>query len=361
MATRWGRQDLSPGDGTSRAREHETQADRELRQRQEALAALRRVQAHLGRDCDAKLTPREFDQAAPELGLEWNSAKVVRAWERWRLATEALVGNRVPPSPTRRVRRRETGGKSRTHEEYLTAVRAWLASEPDSRSSAAYEAFVAEHDERREGDEPPLPRYQAIRIGLSLHWSEIVAVAVGKMTLAEASKRATDAIGDEEGEETLIGRTTVARLLGRGHSHIGTLLAQETFPRPVARLYGNRYWRRGDIVAYGEGRPFATRREGEFQAEVLDSRELATLLGLTRKALRTRLWEERWDVLPRPSGHDAKFPYWRRADVEEWLAGRRLQAERGQALEIIGRVASHLGLRGAVAPRQPLSTPPVSS
>lgn len=342
-------QDAASSDA-SRAGGEEAQADREARQRLEALAALRMVQAHLGRAEDAKVTPREFDQVAEDLGLDWNSARVVRIWERWRLAIQALVGERVPPSPTRRVRRREIGGGTRTHEEYLTAIRTWLASEPASHSFAAYDAFVAEHDETRGEGEPPLPRYHAVRLGLNLHWPTIVDVAAGQITLAEATEQAIEAIGNEEGQETLIGRTTVARLLGRGHSHVGTLTEHTGFPKPVARLYGHRYWRRGDIAAYGEGLPFTDRKEGASQAEVLDSGELAELLGLTRRVLRSRMWEERWDVLPPPSGHDARYPYWRRAAVEAWLAERGRETERAEALAAVGQVARHLRLRGAKAP-----------
>jgi hypothetical protein len=50
-------------------------------------------------------------------------SRVVRAWGRWRFATDAFIGHRAPTSAHQRALNRAYTGKRRTHEDYLTALR----------------------------------------------------------------------------------------------------------------------------------------------------------------------------------------------------------------------------------------------
>lgn len=98
--------------------------------RREALEAFLVVAEHLGLPAGEAPTMKQFDQAASELGLDWNSAQVIRVWERWRLAQEVFKGERGTRALLGRDFRAVQDRSHKNREEPIRGVKRWLRSRP---------------------------------------------------------------------------------------------------------------------------------------------------------------------------------------------------------------------------------------
>lgn len=308
-------------DYLSSALSGESKEDQQLRQRKEALEAMRQVATHLGLKDGEAPTPKQFDQAAHEMSIEWTSAKVIRAYERWRNAKQALLDEWVPRSAAQRTLVRATTGRKRKHEEYLAGVRSWLETEPASQQMCDYDEWAAETNDKRSDDAAPLVKSNALRSALEVGWEQIKSAALGETTLDSAFRRKA-ALETKGGQEPLVGSTAAAVILGRSISELGTWISKAEFPSHVAKLNGTRVWRRTDIEDFHDGRVFPARREGCDQRLYVDQKEMAELMDKDWFILRRRIWQERWDVVPKPAGKAGRSWYWRRSAVEKWLKTR---------------------------------------
>lgn len=288
----------------------EDELDRIIAQRGQALGALRRVfeelRARGALSADRAPTAAQFDQLARELRLEaepgapWGRARIVRAYGSWRNAQAALLGETVLESPVQRQQRRKAGGKRRTHEEPLAALRAWLRTEPVSRTMTSYDDFAKSRNRKLEkGGAQRFPTAIAITMSLALTWAECLRAAEspGGFEKIHNSKRAalTETLADEE----LIGSKIIQALLDQNPHVTRVLLDQDHFPAPVATIGRTRAWLAGDIKLYAAGKPVPQRKHGELQAHVLGSVEIAQRLGIHIDYVRTKIGHRNWARSPK--------------------------------------------------------------
>jgi hypothetical protein len=293
--------------------------DREIHARQEALDALAAAAAHLGlQDGTAPSIPQYRRARKEQPGIGLSHQQIIRAWGRWDAATQAYGGGWTVPSPAQRAARRARLGRRRTHEELLTGVREWLATEPAATARADYEAWARERNERRASDELPVAVTTGhITARLGVGWADVIAAARGDVDLDERAdefRRTSLAAGGP-----LVGQAVVARILDTGASMIISYATRSSFPRPVGTVAGHRVWLRTDIEAYRDGKPFPKRGPSSLTIQLLDSSEVAQRLKVSAYWLRNLIHEEHWDRVPRPAGKVSSHYYWRRPDVDKWL------------------------------------------
>jgi hypothetical protein len=296
-------------------------------ERQEAIAAITRVAKHLKLPVGVAPTVVEFNRGARELGLDWNRARVTRAYEKWPNATKAYLGRAPRQTPSQRRMRRRRGFRRRSVESYLNGVRLWLATGPERESMPAYDAWADEANAAMADGESLYVLGQALRNMTTLGWKNIIAVARGEKTVEEATEEETAALLPPRSKHGVIGLTAIARILGVSTQHAKELAdGRRTggFPISVATIQGHRAWLVADIRAYKRGANFAKRTEGELQGEYMDAPELearSARLGMNHRTLWRCIGEQRWDRVPAPEGFlSRQKPYWLRKKAEKWLA-----------------------------------------
>lgn len=164
----------------------DTRHDEKVRRRAEALDALAQVRDHLGLAADQAPTKAAFDREARALGLPWTGARVIKAWDRWRFATDALKGGQAPLTAAQKSLQRAVSGKERAFEEPLTALRRWLETAPRSTTTDDYDEWSRETNDGLDDDELPVPGAAALRLQLSATWPDLVRVGKGEIGLAQA-------------------------------------------------------------------------------------------------------------------------------------------------------------------------------
>jgi predicted DNA-binding transcriptional regulator AlpA len=289
----------------------EIKRDREIQARVAALDALAAAAAHLDLAPGAAPKLPEYRQAARETALPLSHQQVIRAWGRWETAVQVYEGERPPLSPAQLATRRTMLGARRAHEDMLDGVRQWLATSPASTALADYRTWARAENDRRDESEPRLvENADYLRLRLGVAWLDVIAAARGEVDIEQRAAERLRSLLDEAGP--LIGIGVVARLLGTVPSVIVKYASRSTFPRSVATVEGDRVWLRSDIEAYRDGRRFPRRTENEWQDRLMDSSEIAGRLGISRDRVRSLIYEERWDRIPRPAGKVSRRYYWLR-------------------------------------------------
>jgi hypothetical protein len=263
----------------------------------------------------------QFDQAAGELGLDWTSARVIRVWERWRLAQEVFKGERGARSFIGRDFHAPDRSR-KNQEEPIRGVRRWLRSRPQRESGSAYDEFAKAHNASQASADNQLRFSRSVGGALRLRWPNVVAVARGEISLTAARERElAELLPRASSANAILGLPGASRLLKRsGGAVVRASNENRHFPTPVAVIDGNRAWLYGDLKRYQRGLMAPKRSEGELQYLYMDATELSTRLKLSPKAFRRRIREKRWDLVPRPEGAVAAgTPYWLREKVEDWL------------------------------------------
>src|SRR4051812_32113292 len=154
--------------------------------RKEALEALLTVAEHLGLPAGEAPTIKQFDQAADELGIDWNSARVIRVWERWRLAQEVFKGQRSAGHLLARDFRSRQDRSRKNREEPIRGVKRWLRSHPKQEAAAAYDQFAREHNENRGKEAKRLRLSYSVIYALGLHWLNVIKVAREELSVRAA-------------------------------------------------------------------------------------------------------------------------------------------------------------------------------
>jgi len=302
----------------------ESPENRKIQERKEALLVMKRVAEELGLPADKAPTGKQFDEVVDRVAEDWNSARVTRLWERWRLAKDAYLGTRRIDSPASRKRRQQLKGtmkKGAAQERYLASLKTWLDSEPESLTKPTYEAFAEAHNADLRAGQQPMLLAETIRRGLPLEWHNAVAMARGDLTMSEALEVELAEQVPKGDPEALVGIAAIAKMLNRHQQAIhGLLKTDKLFPVSVARIQGHRAWLYEDVKLYKRGLQTPKRTEGESQARYMDADELIALLGLnTLRDIRRAIHEKRWDRIPQPEGAIAKgYHYWKRAKVKAW-------------------------------------------
>jgi predicted DNA-binding transcriptional regulator AlpA len=319
-----------------RAREHlgsgawaEDEVEKEIEKRDEALEALEVVVEDLrarGEFREGKSpTTKEFDTVAERLGLEIRSGFVVRAFLRWREARKVLEGGRGREKPSRRRARSAAVGRSRTHEDHLTAVRRWLQTDPGKVTMADYDAFVDEQNRKADGVERRLPGADAVTTGLRIGWPEVLQVARGELELDDARSAKESELLEGLTDESLVRADVVVALTGIRSQRIGQLIRKGEFPVPAAKLGHINAWFLGDVKRVRDEVSVPRRAEFFFQDEVFDLPQIAIAIDRNVDSVRTLLTEEDWDRIPHPDGKASGTWYWLRSNVDlrKWKTRQR--------------------------------------
>jgi predicted DNA-binding transcriptional regulator AlpA len=171
-----------------------------------------------------------------------------------------------------------------------------------------------------------VPRAKTIIGKFLLSWIELVGIARGELDLETTLGRGRRKI-KQEGDRNvdgLVGTAWIGVVLGLTDAQIQYHAARsERFPLHVATLGYHRVWLRADVEAYRRKRPVPLRRANELQHLYLDRAALARLIGISWKATGA----EHAPHLPKPAGEINGRRYWRRANVDEWLAAGGLGAD----------------------------------
>jgi hypothetical protein len=290
--------------------------------RKEALEALFVVAEHLGLPAGEAPTMPQFDQASGELGLDWNSARVVRVWERWRLAVEVFKGEREARSFIGRDFHAATDRSRKNQEEPIRGVKRWLRSRPQRETTMAYDEFAKAHNASKAPADKRLMANTSVSSALRLYWPNVIAVARGEISLTRARERElAELLPKANSANAILGLSGASRLLKRSEGAVRKAFEQSRhFPIPVAVIEGKRAWLYDDLKCYKRGLAAPKRSEGELQFLYMEVSELSARLKLSPAALQRRVREKRWDLVPRPEGAVAAgVPYWLREKVEDWL------------------------------------------
>jgi predicted DNA-binding transcriptional regulator AlpA len=269
-----------------------------------------------------------------ELGLQWTSAKVVRAFGRWRNACQALKGGWVPETAQQRILRRSYFAQDRTHEDYVVAVREWLETKPAREFRTDYDDWTRDRNGRLKEGEKPLPGIKTVQNALPIEWERMLRIAKGDGDLADELQSAiAEATKDEA--EPLVGLTAMALILGRSKQHAADWLARDDFPKPVARLVGKRVWLKEDIEAVRNGESFPKREPYSMQHLYMDQEGIEQILGKPYSSWGNKISQQRWDKVPKPAGRHARTYYWLRSEVYDWLARRDAERWGGPSIMIL--------------------------
>lgn len=299
----------------------ETEFARQARERREALGAMERVAERLGLGAGVAPTVTQYREACSGAASEWSSARIIRAWGRYRLAEQAFRGERIPATAAQRSLQRYSSGKAHHYEPPLVGVRQWLGTNPASDTGTDYDDYVREHNSdlvRGKIEGLALIQKGAVRRSLGLPWPDILAVARCEADAAPLQTRyEKERLEADTGPLGLISATTVGLVLGMARQDIAR--RRDDFPKPVVKVGRLHGWLLADVMAYREGEPFPRRKPGAMQHRVIDVAGLGELLGMASQGVRSAVRSGRPTVLP-PDGRLGDAFYWLRKGVEAWLA-----------------------------------------
>ena len=299
----------------------EGEGERQVRLRSEALEAMNQVALHLKLGEGKAPTATQFDKAAREIGLDWNSSKVVRAYTRWRNAAQAFRGDHVARTPKQRRLDRQVRGNPRTCEEYLAGVKKFLDTKPAKENVAEYSAWREDYNSQLADGEMPVACVSTLDSHLGIPWDSLKAAARGETSVVEASRKQFEATA---GKQPLLSITNVARILERSPKSARDYVTEKPFPVPVAKINGSNVWRRKDVEAFHAGEHWPKRRHHGWQKRYIGAKEMRETLGFEQLYFNMLIRWKRWDRVPKPEGRIAqRQPYWKRAAFEKWLKKRK--------------------------------------
>jgi hypothetical protein len=258
-------------------------------------------------------TSKDFDASDVARSKGWSSRRVTRAWGRWRFAAQAYSGRGLRTSATERSALRASRASGPRKEwEYKRGLRLWLETAPETRTGDDYDGFRRRYNAARK-PERPLVSYSRLRQVFDCRWEDLIAVAEGRLALANAPRRPTKTPRPRLcGPHDLIGLAEVQRILDLGRTAARNTTYRAQFPRPAyvqPRGPRTRLWRRDEVVAYAAGR--ATPAQGDLQATYMDAKAVAETLGLACITVTTRSSPR----VPEPAVQVAGLQLWLRDDV----------------------------------------------
>jgi hypothetical protein len=289
----------------------ETEADREIDERQAALEVMRRVAEELGLPEGQAPTTTQFDEVSKRLGLGWSTSRVGRAWVKWRFACEAFIGYRVRRTARHRALMTANTGKRRAHEDYLTAIRLWLDTNPPAVLTEAYNDWAREFNEALPTGQPPVMGWDTIDRVLRVSFADVIRAARGEIELSDCPRKGSD---HRKEYGPLVSANWIAGERDLTDHQARHITSRHDFPKPVVKLSGNRAWLKEDVEAYFNGRPFPEREELELQDEFMSMADLAAVMGKPPDRLKSQTMRR-----PEQAGLVGRKRYWRRDEVERWL------------------------------------------
>lgn len=226
----------------------ELEREREIRRRHEAIEAMRQASRLLDLPGERAPNAQEYREAARQTTLPLSFDAVHGAFDgRWGLARDAYDGVPIPPTAAQRAIAREAH-RAGAAQDPIVGLQAFLAEMPEGVAlvGADYHRWAREHNERRALGEARGPRLIERPITLwrrlLLPWDEMLRVARGEMTMAEARAAILDSC-------ELASHPQVQAIFGEAHPE-----RWPGFPEPLP-LTASRWWR-DDLRAYQEGKRF---------------------------------------------------------------------------------------------------------
>jgi hypothetical protein len=300
------------------AGEHTVEVDPVLDERRQAIRVMRRVLDHYKRVEPRALTLKQFDDAPEDVREGWQSRRVTSAYGgSWKLARNELAGLRRKETAHQRAIRRHAALNKLKAEDYWTAIREWLATNPPKESSLHYDDWRKEKNASLIPSDLRAPSVGALRRSLHISWPDAVAIAKGKLTLEQAKrKRAKRHDATTRGGHDLVSRADIADMWGKAESSIAFESNKRGFPTAVLVVKKRRLYLRGDVAAFIAGKPAPKRTKNELQSLYLTHAEAAdraaSRLGLASRTM--------WEKLPTPTVEAGGMQFWLTADLEAWLA-----------------------------------------
>jgi len=226
----------------------ELEREREVRRRHEAIEAMRAASRLLDLHDERAPSAQEYREAARLATLPLSFDAVHGAFDgRWGLARDAYDGVPIPPTAAQRAIAREAH-RAGAAQDPIVGLQAFLAEMPEGVAlvGADYHRWAREHNERRALGEARGPRLIERPITLwrrlLLPWDEMLSVARGEVTMAQARAAILDS-----GE--LASHQQVQAIFGEAHPE-----DWPGFPESLP-LTASRWWR-DDLRAYKEGKRF---------------------------------------------------------------------------------------------------------
>lgn len=291
----------------------ESDADEQVAERTEALEVMEKVARALELEPGTAPSATQLREQLPKIDARWNVTRLGRAFGRLRMAQRAFTGERVPRTAASRAHMRRVAGVRHKLDPPLTAVRAWLATNPpDDRHLTYQEWALRERETRPEGETVP-PSHAYIKTDFGLRWPDVLRVARGEADLRDLQLERLE-------QATVQGFVTLQYIVLR--EGISTANAQQWtrrpgFPEPAFVVKDARVWYRDQVDAFLDGRPLPRHRPHDLSARVVGYDWLEKALG--RSGLRNYVHHERWDLIPPPAGTIGQRHFWWKRDVERWM------------------------------------------
>lgn len=310
----------------------ETIFDKEIRERQGALEAMRRVAGHWRLPEGTAPTVAQHKQAPADVTDGWSVTRVGKAWGRYRFAQQAFRGEAIPETAAQRSLRRSVSGRDRGREGYVSGVRRWLETDPASRGISDYDDYVRQHNSKAlSGKEEgvTLALSLSIMAALGLRWRDVLRLGDGVADYDVLRAQALrEELAKDYGPLKVVSSSGVGHMLGQSPSSVMYLHKRGVLPVPVLILANVRGWFIKDIEAFVAERPIPARREDELRPRVMSTAEVAALLGVTHTGL-TSMLHQKSKTAPTPDGRLGKYHYWMREKTERWVAEHGKPRPRG--------------------------------
>lgn len=304
----------------------ETAAQKQLRERVEAVDALLQATAHLKLAAGTAPTNEQYATAQAALGLPLSRQQIAsRFHNKWALAKRAMLGETVAGTAQQRAIRRAASGRRREHEDYLFAVRTWLGTTPPERGMLAYSEWA--NDRNEEGADPPFVQGPAISKALVIEWDDVLRVAEHYLELSEARALRLEELYKRSGPLKALGTAGVALALNTNLTTASQTTRTAAFPRHLVKVGTAKGWRRVDVEAFRDKRALPS-PPVEMQSRIVAAKEVATKLGIAGSTLQAAVFRDSWDYVPPPSGRISNCYFWLRKDLERWLARREATKSR---------------------------------
>lgn len=232
----------------------ELEREREVRRRHEAIESMRAASRSLGLPDERAPSAQEYRQAARQTTLPMSFDAVHGAFDgRWGLARDAYDGVPVPKTAAQRAIARQVH-RPRSLQDAIAGLQAFLAEMPEDVPplQTDYLRWAREHNERLARREARGRRViegaGTLQARLLLPWEQMLAVARGEVTPAQARAQAGEAILDAC---ELASHAQVQVIFGEAHPE-----EWPGFPDPLP-LVARRWWR-DDLRAYMAGKRFTS-------------------------------------------------------------------------------------------------------
>jgi predicted DNA-binding transcriptional regulator AlpA len=259
----------------------------EAAERRETLECLRQAMAQLG--VERPLTKDEYEGVQKTLGLAWSWQRIHRLWGSFSLAARVATGVRLPQTwQERDFRRRFVRTNGDWCEEGLSAVRLWLATEPQTRTRKSYSEFVRQHNRMLKDGELPLPQAVSLCNRLALKFREVVAAASGETPVEEVVARAREGKDWSRGPDDLVSSGTIALMAGVSVHAASRLIRDAYFPRPVLILARTDVWLREEVQAFLDGERSPLGEADRLREHYLTTQQVAERVAIGPRAISTR-------------------------------------------------------------------------